>query len=41
MGDRVQVADTLGCATSTAAEHLRKAERNLMTEFVGLADHDR
>jgi len=40
-GDVEAVADALGCATSTAAEHLRKAERNLMTEFVGLADHDR
>ena len=36
-----RVADRLGCSTSTAAEHLRKAERNLVTEFVGLADHDR
>ena len=40
-GDVEVVADALGCATSTAAEHLRKAERNLVTEFVGLADHDR
>lgn len=36
-----RVADALGCSTSTAAEHLRKAERNLMTEFVGLATHER
>jgi len=36
-----RVADALGCSTSTAAEHLRKAERNLMTEFVSLANHER
>lgn len=30
------VADTLGCAASTAAEHLRKAEQAVMAEFCKL-----
>ncbi|WP_449404951.1 helix-turn-helix domain-containing protein [Halorubrum amylolyticum] len=30
------VADALGCAESTAAEHLRKAERAAMTALVDL-----
>ena len=34
------VADELNCSTSTTAEHLRKAERNIMTEFVGLANYE-
>ena len=35
------VADAIGCSTSTAAEHLRKAESRLMGEFVGLTAHAR
>lgn len=30
------VADDLGCSPGTAAEHLRKAERNVMRSLVGL-----
>jgi hypothetical protein len=32
-GDRDEVADRMGCAPSTASEHLRKAERHLVTTF--------
>jgi hypothetical protein len=40
-GGVTAVADAIGCATSTAVEHLRKAEARLVCEFVGLTDHDR
>lgn len=30
-----EVADALGCSKSTAADHLRKAEARLVTEFLG------
>lgn len=33
-GDVAEVADALGCAPSTAAEHLRKAESRLLNELV-------
>jgi len=34
------VADTLDCSTSTAAEHLRKAEQAVVTAFCGLRQYD-
>lgn len=34
------VADRLDCATSTAAEHLKKAEQAVMTEFCNLRQYD-
>jgi hypothetical protein len=37
-GDVAAVADTLGCATATAAEHLRKAEARVMRTLVGRPD---
>ena len=34
------IADTLDCAASTAAEHLRKAEQAVMTEFCALHHYE-
>jgi predicted DNA binding protein len=34
-----EVADALGCSTGTASEHLRKAERTVLSAVVGRPEH--